>query len=67
MLMMQRKEDEEEVEVIKKVVKPVKRQVKAQVKSNEDTNELYRLTNEEILRRKLFEDVKRRVMRDLFN
>ena len=29
--------------------------------------DLYRLSNEEILRRKLYEDVKRRVMRDLFN
>lgn len=30
-------------------------------------DDLYRLSNEEILKRKLYEDVKRRVMRDLFN
>ena len=49
-------EEEEVVEVVKKRIPKAK---------SED--ELYRLTNEEILRRKLYDDVKRRVMRDLFN
>lgn len=40
------------------------RKMKEDSQSYED---LYRLSNEEILKRKLYEDVKRRVMRDLFN
>ena len=66
-------EEEEEEVIIKKVIKKKQPQTQPKaspqprVKTDKSLPELYQLSNQEMLKRRLYQDAKRRVMMELFD